>query len=427
MEPVINIPSPFFREENVSNDTLFIPAPYNVLVSRNGSCRIGEKVDRAFNQTINLLSSEAVEVQNIAQKKSLGNEDTKKIEAFVKKYFPNRTLEPIIAKIQSLYPNSTITNSEKEGHSSTSGDAIFFARDKTTGETLVVKAFIKPSSRDRKFKGQIEGTKKLLEFAIDGMHPQKCIASYPGNEHEPFHLLVLAYAEGVVLDHTFAALNKHPENMEQLRDSFYKVGQLYARMHATTESSEPPPALTENWKKEEFWSPWKQCRDLLSLHPELFGQFDLDEMHKCMELLLTAYEKNPGQASYIHGDPHPGNWIMNNGKLTLIDLVAFGKGSPAQELFSARSCIAFHASSYKYKLEEAKSHELQECFTRGYLSEAKPDYATHEAKCFFFAQWALLNIRGKLDVKKKEQVAANAPYIINMLNAIRDKNPTPYY
>ena len=56
--------------------------------------------------------------------------------------------------------------------------------------------------------------------------------------------------------------------------------------------------------------------------------------------LKKLYESIPDRSTFIHGDCHPGNIMVQNGELVLIDLMSCGSGHPVFDLVSM--CSVYH-------------------------------------------------------------------------------------
>lgn len=355
-------------------------------------------------------------VNRLAQlkyKKEWETEDKIFVQKCLDKYFPLRALPEVETEIARRFDsNYTIVNSAKEGHIGRSGDRIYFVKD-TDGKIIAIAKALITHRRDQQYETQLRGINEFAKLQIEGTTPIRCLSSYKG---EKFHLLILTPALGEVQEQLFKQLDTNPSIINKLKDTFVKVGRVYARLHAHQQT---PVKQIPAEEAKEYFSVWKQCRSILESHP-LFADIDLKAMDEHLEQLYKDFEKNPGKNCNTHGDPHPGNWFFDAAteKVALIDLGHLSpNGYPANELHAVHSCLAYH--SFLYGMEGEKAKELQESFSQGYFaSVSKKDYATDESQCYFHSYWGMLNMRDRLqkDPKKYEN------YIRNMLAAIKAKN-----
>lgn len=71
----------------------------------------------------------------------------------------------------------------------------------------------------------------------------------------------------------------------------------------------------------------------------------------------------------LHGDVHPKNGILSDGRLTMIDLDQAGAGSPASDISSLRASLAYNRLCGL--LPQTVAHELESAFLAGYETVRK--------------------------------------------------------
>ena len=98
--------------------------------------------------------------------------------------------------------------------------------------------------------------------------------------------------------------------------------------------------------------PTKQAS--LAVLPRLSGICTAEEIDK----LRRLYEIVPDRTTFIHGDSHPGNVMVQDGQLLFIDLMTCGCGHPVFDLSSM--CSAYHMPP---KFGERKDSPLTRSFT----------------------------------------------------------------
>ena len=74
----------------------------------------------------------------------------------------------------------------------------------------------------------------------------------------------------------------------------------------------------------------------LAVLPRLEGVCTREEIDK----LRRMYEMVPDRSTFIHGDSHPGNVMVQGGEFVFIDLMTCGSGHPIFDL--ASMCTAYH-------------------------------------------------------------------------------------
>ncbi len=93
----------------------------------------------------------------------------------------------------------------------------------------------------------------------------------------------------------------------------------------------------------------------LAILPRLSGICTEEEIEKLRQL----YETIPDRSTFIHGDAHPGNVMVQNGEFLFIDLMTCGSGHPVFDLTSM--CSAYHLPP---KFGSRESSELLRNFSK---------------------------------------------------------------
>ena len=102
----------------------------------------------------------------------------------------------------------------------------------------------------------------------------------------------------------------------------------------------------------EKFPPIKQ--DILSKLPQLEGTCTREEIDK----LRGLYEAAPDRSTFIHGDCHPANVMVQNGEFMFIDLMTSASGHPIFDLLPM--CAFYH---FSWDEETQKNNALARNFT----------------------------------------------------------------
>jgi Ser/Thr protein kinase RdoA (MazF antagonist) len=413
MEALRQIPAHLFQNPRDHTAVLFIPSREIGINSKGEIFRRSqyEGTESQVNAIAGRIFSTPVEVSvanrlvQLKEKQDWSTEEKQFIKTTVERFFLRPLIEEVEQKIASMFPDNTIVNSQDEGHVGRSGDRIYFVKDANGAIIKIAKALI-THRRNMQFETQLRGINTLLKLHLEGTQPIECLDTYSS---DTYHLMILTPAKGQVQEQLFRQLETNPSVIDLLKRNFIQVGRIYARLHAYQQ--QPITTVSSEYYAESS-SVWKDCQDLLKKTP-LFADINLDHIDHCLEEIYKRFENHPGNNSYTHGDPHPGNWFVDNDGITLIDLGHLGpNGHPAYELHGAHSCLAYH--SFLYGIDPKKTQTLQESFSEGYFSIAPKEYTTKEADCYFRFFWGVYNLRDRL---QKDPVKYEN-YIRNMLNEI---------
>lgn len=121
----------------------------------------------------------------------------------------------------------------------------------------------------------------------------------------------------------------------------------------------------------------KATSDLLSINDKL------NKIKKHTEYkLVHQYYQNPGYLSYVHGDAHMGNFIINKKyKITMIDFIGIGKynnyGIPAYEYYQFISSLSYYA----FDINSVK------LISNGFIDGYGKNHFTDEANLLFQTYW----------------------------------------
>lgn len=138
--------------------------------------------------------------------------------------------------------------------------------------------------------------------------------------------------------------------------------------------------------------------------------FDLAQLKSCWQVISERFRQNPGHFSYTHGDPNPGNFIVDvaNERVTFVDLSLFTRsvasdqspcGFAYNEFIEALSSISIVGK--KMGLSDSEIEKIQMTFREEYTFCLPKDFATTEAIDYFDSYWLLREINNLL--KQYEQ------------------------
>lgn len=138
--------------------------------------------------------------------------------------------------------------------------------------------------------------------------------------------------------------------------------------------------------------------------------FDLQLLEARWQAISERFRQNPGLCSYTHGDPNPGNFIVDlaRGRVAFVDLSLFTRsiaedespcGFAYNELIEALS--SFSIVGKKQGLSAAEVEQIQKTFREEYTSSLPQDFTTPQAMVYFDSYWLLREINNLL--KQYEQ------------------------
>jgi hypothetical protein len=185
------------------------------------------------------------------------------------------------------------------------------------------------------------------------------------------------------------------ETFEILRSACRRNGEAIGTLHSSTRGASG--ATTFATHTEGARDIMRQLPPLVEARPGL-APVDFGAASDRLQQLIAGIERNPGAASVVHGDFHPGNVFYDaaSGRVTFIDAARVHQsigaaGNPIAS--SARDVASFHATlelfGGQYGVSGSRVSALQSAFMEGYASTAAANAFTPEALAFYRARFVL--------------------------------------
>jgi hypothetical protein len=186
------------------------------------------------------------------------------------------------------------------------------------------------------------------------------------------------------------------EAMETLTAACRRNGEALGTLHSTTRTGAEAAPATLGRHAGEARNITGQLPDLIGTPPRV--AIDVSAVQRELERLIAAVERNPGAASVVHGDFHPGNVFYDaaTGRITVIDAARVHQSigvsggpiaSPARDVASFNATIDLFGGGYG--IGPTQRQALQAAFMEGYTSTVGANAFTAEALAFYRARFAL--------------------------------------
>lgn len=270
----------------------------------------------------------------------------------------------------------------------------------TEGNLLAaIKQF--PVDQVNEMAGELSGLQTLNQLNLNGVHTVTVLgaARLPNGEG----VLIASPARGVTIDHLMIRVGNAAPGaaqdaaMAELREAVYRVGQALAKFHTIPPGSGQYPATTLERQLNSAESIAAEIAERIAALNEDHIVIDLntEDMITRVSTLANQARLNPGFASFVHGDFHPGNIFFDKEfGITFIDTLRLHEsinaegvpiGAPARDFAAFLHKLATFGAEYGIPAE--KITELQSLFEEAYVASA--GRMSPETQQFFLARTAL--------------------------------------
>lgn len=303
-----------------------------------------------------------------------------------------------LAEEKLTIKNPVEGSADAAGAKGVSGAPVFLVRDENGQISGVIKKF--PEKLLPVMGAELVSMQTLKNLGLRQSHS---ITALEGAKLPDGGALLLSPASGSAIDDLFERAGRLPDGPErqvainELRDAMRRIGVAGAELHTVPPGSAVRPATA---LQEHIGIVKEKLEKIVAALPKLklekgSERLSARDLQTRVDELIEGVKRNPGAASVIHGDFHPGNIFFDKEKgVTLIDLGRLHEsldvgGRPIGP--PARDYAGFHQEITHFgrilKLRDSEIDELSNIFKEAY--QRKGPALTDEATRFFRARTAM--------------------------------------
>lgn len=281
------------------------------------------------------------------------------------------------------------------GMSGLSGDVICFIMDQEKNPLFVVKIF-HGDRFDGHYTSELAGLRIIGQLKLERVKVPEVLFSHKA---DGFALIGMSLAKGKSLA---TIMNESPEAL-----------QLCARACLELHMTERCAGMrVTDSQIEHFDDAITKVTARLGSISGHFNQVTVDRLYERWKEIKESFKSNPGYFSFTHGDPNPGNWIvdLDSKRVTYIDLSLFSRsispeGTPYGFAFNefTEAISSIRIVGEKIGLLPGCIKELQAQFEAEYNALAPNNIATPQAVLYFNSYWLLREINTLLKELEKER------------------------